>query len=792
MKNCIPVVQSSSRPVALILLLGIALIFTDRIYAQGTAFTYQGQLATNGLPANSSYDLTFSLFTAGTGAGQVGTTLTNSAVAVSNGLFTVVLDFGANFPGLDRWLEVSVRASGSGSFNTLSPRQRLTPTPYAIYSIGATTASTASNATTASSATSFTGNLIGDVTGTQGATVVSSVGGQSSGNVAGGASAANAATSANTANTLVKRDASGNLSAGTITATLSGNAATATTASNFSGSLAGDVTGMQGATVVSANIPRLSGTNLFTGSNTFGGVLISTNPANLISGTFTGPLAGNVTGNLSGNATTASTAGNFTGSLAGDVTGTQGATAVASVGGQPAASIASGASAANAATSANTPGTIVKRDGSGSFAAGTISAGSVNAGTFAGDGGGVTNLNGANIVSGTVGNAQLGAGAALANLQASGQSGVPSGGIVLSTNPAASTLLSAGYIQIGRTAVPDSWLQESTPALEPRTAHAAVWTGSNMIVWGGANATSVFGDGALYNPASDTWTPVATNNAPSPRANASVVWTGTEMIIWGGAVGTNAFTGGARYNPQTGVWIAMSTNGAPAARELASAVWTGSQMLIWGGLYPSPATSLGDGASYNPATDTWSPIASSGAPLPRVLPAVVWTGSNMIIWGGASASTGSLGDGASYNPASNSWAAVTSAGAPTARADLAAVWTGTEMIVFGGNYNGTYQGNGAVYNPASNSWTSLSSVGAPSARIYNIAVWTGSLMLIWGGYGPGDSGSALGDGAAYNVGTGTWYTLATYDAPSPRDVSFRVLDGDRNDSLGRCVRSVGG
>src|ERR1022692_3252304 len=81
---------------------------TNNLHAQGTAFTYQGRLNDTGQPANGSYDLTFSLFNTSNGVGQISGTLTNSAVAVSNGLFTAILDFGANFPGADRWLEISV------------------------------------------------------------------------------------------------------------------------------------------------------------------------------------------------------------------------------------------------------------------------------------------------------------------------------------------------------------------------------------------------------------------------------------------------------------------------------------------------------------------------------------------------------------------------------------------------------------------------------------------------------------------------------------------------------------
>jgi hypothetical protein len=100
--------------------------------AQGTAFTYQGQLTSGGNAANGSFDLTFGLFSVASGAGQDGATITNLAVGVTNGLFTVELDFGANYPGTARWLEISVRTNGGGAFTTLSPRQSLTPAPYAI------------------------------------------------------------------------------------------------------------------------------------------------------------------------------------------------------------------------------------------------------------------------------------------------------------------------------------------------------------------------------------------------------------------------------------------------------------------------------------------------------------------------------------------------------------------------------------------------------------------------------------------------------------------------------------
>jgi hypothetical protein len=115
------------------ILISVALLAgSHRAAAQGTAFTYQGMLISGTDAAEGSFDLTFGLFSVVSGAGQVGNTITNSAVGVTNGLFTVTLDFGANFPGADRWLEIGARSNGVGAFTTLAPRQKLTPAPYAV------------------------------------------------------------------------------------------------------------------------------------------------------------------------------------------------------------------------------------------------------------------------------------------------------------------------------------------------------------------------------------------------------------------------------------------------------------------------------------------------------------------------------------------------------------------------------------------------------------------------------------------------------------------------------------
>ncbi|GIW19553.1 hypothetical protein [Tepidiforma sp.] len=104
-----------------------------------TSFTYQGRLTDGGSPANGSYDLRFILYDAESGGAQVGSTVTRDDVQVTNGLFTVDLDFGASvFQGDARWMEIAVRpGSSTGAFTVLSPRQPVSPAPYALFAASA-------------------------------------------------------------------------------------------------------------------------------------------------------------------------------------------------------------------------------------------------------------------------------------------------------------------------------------------------------------------------------------------------------------------------------------------------------------------------------------------------------------------------------------------------------------------------------------------------------------------------------------------------------------------------------
>src|SRR6266581_7734301 len=142
-----------------------------RTAAQGTAFTYQGRLNGGGTPANGTYDLVFTVFASASGINDSFANQTNSATSVSNGLFTVALNLGAPgiFTGEDRWLEIEVRTNGTGGYAKLSPRQKITATPYAITAGNVASnglAGTYANAVTFSNpANSFGGAFFGNGAG---------------------------------------------------------------------------------------------------------------------------------------------------------------------------------------------------------------------------------------------------------------------------------------------------------------------------------------------------------------------------------------------------------------------------------------------------------------------------------------------------------------------------------------------------------------------------------------------------------------------------------------------------
>ena len=174
----------------------------------------------------------------------------------------------------------------------------------------------------------------------------------------------------------------------------------------------------------------------------------------------------------------------------------------------------------------------------------------------------------------------------------------------------------------------DSWTATSlanVPAA--RDGHTAVWTGSEMIVWGGDfydGSYHYLNTGGRYNPSTDSWTTTSTTSAPTGRYAYTAVWTGREMIVWGGLDGSNYLNTGGRYNPNVDSWTATNLANAPTVRGFHTAVWTGSEMIVWGGY--NGGSDFITGGRYDPGTDSWTATNTTNAPRSRSNHTAVWTG----------------------------------------------------------------------------------------------------------------------------------------------------------------------
>ncbi|MCC6556525.1 MAG: hypothetical protein IT372_26500 [Polyangiaceae bacterium] len=318
----------------------------------------------------------------------------------------------------------------------------------------------------------------------------------------------------------------------------------------------------------------------------------------------------------------------------------------------------------------------------------------------------------------------------------------------------------------------DPWEKTSlADAPSPRAWHAAVWTGSKMIVWGGRSGGTALNTGGLYDLATNTWEPISTANAPSPRWNTAAVWTGSKMIVWGGATNGDTVLGdGGIFDPVANTWAALSP--APISpRRLHAAVWTGSKMIVWGGW--DNAAVLQDGAIYDPASDSWTAVDLGGAPQARREHTAVWAGNRMLVFGGVGVSETPLNDGAVYD-VGGGWTSLPAGNAPSPRAAHTAVWTGSDMLVWGGNGGGDLD-DGREFNLISSTWADMNPP-SPSSRSGHTAVWIESnvnRMMVWGGNSPQ---GALGSGGLYDPVTNTWGKPMP-NAPLPRVQHTAVVAG---------------
>jgi hypothetical protein len=231
-----------------------------------------------------------------------------------------------------------------------------------------------------------------------------------------------------------------------------------------------------------------------------------------------------------------------------------------------------------------------------------------------------------------------------------------------------------------------------------------VWTGRELIEWGGGCCGDVSGDGGAYNPETDSWRKLP----PAPvRGQQTPVgaWTGKELVIFPGVDPEDKPVAGAAYNPATNSWRRLPS--FPAPPHDANAVWDGQEVLVAGGTRTGGGLTA-IGLAFDPQSNGWRrlPPMDSG----RTGAAAVWTGRRLLVWGGQTFPGGSVyaRHGLTYDPIGNRWSPLPDAPIP-GRTDPTGVWTGHELIVWGGGMvtcrrNGPCStrllADGAAFSPA--------------------------------------------------------------------------------------------
>jgi len=310
------------------------------------------------------------------------------------------------------------------------------------------------------------------------------------------------------------------------------------------------------------------------------------------------------------------------------------------------------------------------------------------------------------------------------------------------------------------------WLPMATATIAGRNFHTAVWTGTRMIVWGGASSSSTLkNDGASYDVVSNTWAPIA----PSPlsaRRQQNAVWTGSKLFIWGGYDKSVALKTGALYDPASDSWTTIP-EGPLSARHSSAIVYSAAtkQVLVWGGCTSGYCTAAAaDGAAYDLETNTWSMIPA-GPLTARTDAAYGLIKGELVIWGGRSSTTSMLVDGARFDPVARTWVKFSDPTSTTldGRYDQAFLVAHDSLVVWGGRSTddaSTAKGNGAIYRPMVG-WNAIpapaDALFSPSPKRFDVAAWYGKgKLFVYSGIPSTAYDLPYTGFVSYDVESGTW------------------------------------
>jgi hypothetical protein len=302
-------------------------------------------------------------------------------------------------------------------------------------------------------------------------------------------------------------------------------------------------------------------------------------------------------------------------------------------------------------------------------------------------------------------------------------------------------------------------ISAAPPGFVARQKAAYAVAGDKLLIWGGVDASGVdLSTGAIYDLASDTWqlTPI-TANTPSGRVLAHAAWTGSEFLVWGGRLNSGAteYKNGALYDPATQTWTAIANAGT--ARSGAATFAYSAQVTVWGG-WTRTGVVLDKAFRYSVAGNTWA-LASGDLLGKREHAGWASNGSQLFASGGRSSTGLLLASGAMYELGSNTWTALPAL--PSARFGLFGAHDGSQFWVWGGRDDQQALGNGMLLGATD--WTPTTSQGEPSARwaLQRQSGWTCTLndgrLALSGGHDFADVPQR--DGGVYAPATDSWAAI---------------------------------
>lgn len=263
-----------------------------------------------------------------------------------------------------------------------------------------------------------------------------------------------------------------------------------------------------------------------------------------------------------------------------------------------------------------------------------------------------------------------------------------------------------------------------------------VWTGTEVVVWGGEKPSEGdwHADGAAYNPATGTWRDLA-DSPLSARSEHAAAWTGEEIIICCGRI-EGSGSSAAAYDPQADEWREIPA--PPISPAFAEAVWTGEEMIVFGGVGGGGTSNLVGAAAYNPTTDSWRRLADLPYGLERTADATMGDG---VIYAWPSPSQGSSPGPLEYDIASDTWSPLPTPPAP-APSSPSLVWTGDRLFAYGAgsDADGNVLGIAVTFDPTDQSWDIATPPPLEPATYgegtdgSQKAVWAGSEVYVWTGW----------------------------------------------------------